>query len=48
VIKRVAAIEGDDVTLASDRPDHETLRVDRRALIGRAILRYRPGLVRLR
>lgn len=43
VVKRVASIDGDDVTLESDCPDHETLRVDRRALIGRAILRYRPG-----
>ncbi|HEX9437878.1 MAG TPA: S24 family peptidase [Candidatus Limnocylindria bacterium] len=42
VVKRVAEVDGDDLTLASDRPDHERLRVDRRALIGRAILRYRP------
>ena len=44
LVKRVAAIDGDDVTLASDRPDHESVHVDRRAVIGLAILRYRPGL----
>lgn len=48
VIKRVAAIDGDDLVLESDHPGHESLHVDRRALIGRAILRYRPDLVRLR
>jgi signal peptidase I len=44
LVKRVSAIRGDDVTLASDMPDHETVRVDKRAVIGRAILRYRPRL----
>lgn len=42
LVKRVAAIEGDDVTLESDMPEHERVSVDRRALVGRAILRYRP------
>ncbi len=42
VVKRVAAVEGEHVVLTSDRPDHEILTVDRSAVIGRAILRYRP------
>lgn len=42
LVKRVAAIAGDHVTLESDMPDHERVQVDRRAVIGRAILRYRP------
>ncbi len=42
LVKRVAAIDGDLLTLESDLPDHETVRVDRRAVIGRAILRYHP------
>lgn len=41
-VKRVAAFDGDDVVLASDAPGHEMLVVDRRAVIGRAILRYHP------
>jgi len=44
VVKRVAAFEGDHVVLTSDHPDHEILAVDRSAVIGRAILRYRPRL----
>jgi phage repressor protein C with HTH and peptisase S24 domain len=42
LVKRVAAIQGDDLTLESDCPDHETVHVDRREVIGRAILRYHP------
>ena len=42
VVKRVAAMHGKRVVLESDRPDHERLLVDRRAVLGRAILRYRP------
>lgn len=44
VVKRVAAIDGDHVVLTSDQPDHEILAVDRSAVVGRAILRYRPRL----
>jgi signal peptidase I len=39
VVKRVAAMDGDDLVLESDMPDHESLVVDRRAVLGRAILR---------
>ncbi len=42
IVKRVAAIEGNDLVLESDRPEHERLVVQRRAVVGRAILRYRP------
>ena len=42
VIKRVAGIHGRTVRLASDREDHERFDVDRSAIVGRAILRYRP------
>ena len=42
VIKRVASIQGRTVRLASDADGHETLEVDRSAVVGRAILRYRP------
>ncbi|MGH2378939.1 MAG: S26 family signal peptidase [Candidatus Limnocylindria bacterium] len=42
LVKRVAAIDGDDVILESDAEGHEGLVVERRAIIGRAILRYRP------
>ncbi|MBI2773285.1 MAG: S24/S26 family peptidase [Chloroflexi bacterium] len=42
VVKRVAAMSGDDLILESDNPGHEMLVMDRRAVIGRAILRYRP------
>ena len=42
LIKRVAAIEGRTIHLASDADDHESLDVDRSAIVGRAILRYRP------
>jgi signal peptidase I len=41
-VKRVAALDRDAVTLASDAPGHETIVVDRRAIVGRAILRYHP------
>jgi hypothetical protein len=41
-VKRVAAFEGKDVILTSDAPGHETIVVDRRAIVGRAILRYHP------
>ena len=41
-IKRVAAIHGRTVLLASDNEGHETFEVDRSAIVGRAILRYRP------
>lgn len=44
LIKRVAAIDGDDILLTSDRSGHESLVVQRRAVIGRGILRYRPRL----
>ncbi|MDE3112847.1 MAG: S24/S26 family peptidase [Chloroflexota bacterium] len=40
VVKRVAAIDGDDVILASDAPGHESLLVERRAVLGRVVLRY--------
>lgn len=42
LVKRVTAADGDDVLLESDRPGHEQVLVDRRAIIGRAILRYHP------
>ena len=42
IVKRVAAVAGRMVTLASDAADHETVSVDRSAIVGRAILRYRP------
>jgi phage repressor protein C with HTH and peptisase S24 domain len=42
VIKRVAEIHGRTVRLASDRDAHESFDVDRSAIVGRAILRYRP------
>jgi phage repressor protein C with HTH and peptisase S24 domain len=42
LIKRVAEIHGRTVRLASDRDDHERIDVDRSAIVGRAILRYRP------
>ena len=41
LVKRVTALAGNDVLLASDAEGHESLVVDRRAVIGRAILRYR-------
>lgn len=44
LIKRVGALDGDDVLLESDHPGHEHLVVARRAVLGRAILRYRPTL----
>lgn len=40
VVKRVAAIDGDDVILASDMPGHESLMVGRGAVLGRVLLRY--------
>src|SRR5262249_53207604 len=46
VIKRVASVDGRVVRLASDREGHEGLEVDRSAIVGRAILRYRPLLRR--
>ena len=42
VVKRVAEIHGRTIRLASDLDDHETIEVDRSAIVGRAILRYRP------
>jgi signal peptidase I len=42
IVKRVAHVDGDDLVLESDMPGHESLIVDRRAVIGRAILRYQP------
>jgi len=42
IVKRVAAVDGDDLILESDAEGHESLLVDRRAVIGRAILRYHP------
>jgi phage repressor protein C with HTH and peptisase S24 domain len=42
IIKRVAEMDRTGLVLESDRPDHERLRVPRRAVLGRAILRYRP------
>lgn len=47
VIKRVSHIDGDAVTLASDSVGHERLLVGRRAIVGRALLRYRPVFARL-
>ena len=41
VVKRVAAIDGDDVILESDHPGHEGLLVDRAAIVGRVVLRFR-------
>lgn len=40
VVKRVAAIDGGDVVLASDMPGHESLTVDRASVLGRVVLRY--------
>lgn len=37
VVKRVAAIDGSDVILESDRPGHESLLVDRKAILGRVL-----------
>jgi signal peptidase I len=42
IVKRVAAMHDRDVLLASDSPGHESLVVDRSAVIGWAILRYHP------
>jgi len=42
VVKRVAAMDGAHLMLESDHDGHERLVVDRHALVGRAILRYRP------
>lgn len=41
LVKRVAAVDGDDVILASDRPGHEGLLVERSQILGRVVLRYR-------
>lgn len=40
LVKRVAAIDEDDVILASDNPGHESLMVERDAILGRVVLRY--------
>ncbi len=42
LVKRVAWISRDEVFLDSDSPGHEGLVVEKRAVIGRAILRYHP------
>ena len=44
IVKRVAAIDGEDVILSSDHAGHESVLVRRRDLVGRAILRYRPSV----
>lgn len=40
LVKRVAGIDKDDVILASDNPGHESLMVERDAILGRVVLRY--------
>ena len=42
IVKRVAWISRNEVFLQSDRDGHEGVLVHRRAILGRAILRYRP------
>ena len=42
IVKRVASIDRGRVQLASDRDGHETVVVARDAIVGRAVLRYRP------
>ncbi|HET8567839.1 MAG TPA: S26 family signal peptidase [Candidatus Limnocylindria bacterium] len=42
IVKRVAAVDDGAVTLASDLAGHERLRVPAGAIVGRAVLRYRP------
>lgn len=42
IVKRVASVEGRRLLLASDLAGHETVSVDRDAIVGRAVLRYRP------
>jgi phage repressor protein C with HTH and peptisase S24 domain len=43
VVKRVASIDGDQVILESDRPEHAGVMVDRSAVLGRVLLRYKRG-----
>lgn len=40
LVKRVAALDRDDVILASDAPGHESLVIGRAAVLGRVVLRY--------
>ena len=40
LVKRVAAIDGKDVILASDKPGHESVLVERNAVLGKVVLRY--------
>jgi phage repressor protein C with HTH and peptisase S24 domain len=40
LVKRVAAIDRRDVILASDNDGHESVLVDRGAVLGRVVLRY--------
>ena len=42
IVKRVASLEHRRAVLASDLDGHETLAVERGAILGRAVLRYRP------
>lgn len=40
VVKRVAAVDGDEVLLSSDLAHHESLAVRRDQVVGRMVLRY--------
>lgn len=42
IVKRVASLQPGRVLLASDLEAHETLVVGPDAIVGRALLRYRP------
>jgi phage repressor protein C with HTH and peptisase S24 domain len=42
IVKRVASVGDDHVVLASDLPRHERIAVTPAAIVGRAVLRYRP------
>lgn len=42
VVKRVASLDAGRVLLASDLDGHESLVVGPDAIVGRALLRYRP------
>jgi len=42
IVKRVASLDPERVVLASDLDGHETVEVRRDAIVGRAVLRYRP------
>ena len=42
IVKRVASLDPERAVLASDLDGHETVVVGRDAIVGRAVLRYRP------